>query len=86
MNDLLTAETILAHLRVEESATALEIAEAVDAPLSTVYAALKRIDVSHDGGKPRRFFIAPPSIIDVLKRHRAEIDEMIATLEHLEPR
>lgn len=86
MNDKLTAKTILAHLRVEKSASVLELAEAIDAPLRTVYAAVKRLDLAHDGGKPRRYYIAPPSIIDVLKRHRAEIDEMIATLEHLEPR
>ena len=86
MNDKLTAKTILAHLRVEKSASVLELAEAIDAPLRTVYAAVKRLELPHDGGKPRRYYIAPPSIIDVLKRHRAEIDEMIATLEHLEPR
>ena len=86
MNDLHTARTILAHLRVEKSATVLELAEAIDAPLSTVYAAVKRLKLAHDGGKPRRYFIAPPSIVDVLRRHRAEIDELIATLEHLETR
>lgn len=86
MNDKLTAETIQKHLANGNSATVLELAEAIDAPLRTVYAAVKRLKLAHDGGKPRRYYIAPPSIIDVLKRHRAEIDEMIATLEHLETR
>ena len=86
MNDLHTAKTILAHLRVEKPATVLELAEAIDAPLSTVYAVVKRLELAHDGGKPRRYYIAPPSIVDVLRRHRAEIDELIATLKHLEPR
>lgn len=84
MNSLLTAETILAHLRIEESATALEIAEAIDAPLSTVYNALNRLDLPNDGKKPRRYFLKPSSVLDVLKRHRAELDQIIATLEHLE--
>ena len=86
MNDKHTTATIQAQLADGNSATAAELAEAIDAPLRTVYTALKRINARHDGGKPRRYYIAPPSIVDVLKRHRAEIDELIATLEHLEPR
>lgn len=86
MNDKHTAKTIRQHLADGNSATAAELAAAIDAPLRTVYSALKRIHAAHDSGNPRRYYIAPPSIVDVLKRHRAELDELIATLEHLETR
>ena len=84
MTNFNTDKTVYDLLNGSEPLTVLEITEQAEIPLSTAYKSLQRLELQHDGNKPRRYFITPPTMLDELKRIRAELGQIIATLEYLE--